>query len=705
MELVEGRRIDEDCDERRMAVDERVALAVTLCRAIEHAHRRGVLHRDLKPSNVLVGAEGGGPLPKIIDFGIAKVVRGAAEGDSLTRDGGMLGTPEYMSPEQAGGRGDLDTRCDVYSLGAMLYQSISGCLPFPSDRLRSGPLEARRILVEEEAPAPESGFAALGEEAAAAVARCRSTDVRSLRRTLRGDLRWIAARAMEKDRERRYGSAAELGADLERYLRREPVAAGPPSRLYRLRRLAARHRVALTAAAAVLVSLTAGLVATSLALRQANAARREAEQHAAVAEAVSRFLDADLLGAGNPHRPGDRELSVRELLDRAANRIEKGFQGPPTVEAGVRSSLSDAYWGLGLREAAVTQRERALAIQRRELGPEHAATLNSAAELSAALRDVGRTQESEEILATALPAARRALGPDHVTTLALERVEGQLAHSRGELERAERLFKAVLEKAERGAGDTLLAARLTSDLGSIADRLGRPGRLERARSVYEAYRRHHGDDHDQTAVAMLNLAVMLAREGRLDEAEPMLRAVLERHRRILGEEHERTVMDKIALSGVLRRKGRLEEARQLAEEAYLKSAAVRGPFEALQVRGNLARVLRDQGELAAAAGHLEEIVAVARRELGAKHDLTGRFLLDLGQVLTQLRRTAKAESALLEAHQLLLAAVGPAHPFVREAAQSLADLYEGSGSADKARRWRDAATPSPSPAARASPAA
>jgi serine/threonine protein kinase/tetratricopeptide (TPR) repeat protein len=675
MELVEGRRIDDDCDARRLPVDQRVALLATLCRAIEHAHRRGILHRDIKPSNVLVTEEGGAPLPKIIDFGLAKVLRGVAEGDSLTRDGGMLGTPEYMSPEQAGGRADLDTRSDVYSLGAMLYQLVTGALPFASERLRSGPLEARRILVEEEAPAPEARFASLGEQKPG-VAHCRSTDVRSLRRMLGGDLRWIVARAMEKDRERRYGSAAELGRDLERYLRKEPVWAGPPSRLYRLRRLAVRHRVAAAAAAGVLVSLSAGLVTTSLALRQANASRREAEQHAAVAEAVSRFLNADLLGAGAPHRPGDRELSVRELLDRAAKRLEKDFQGPPMVEAGVRNSLSDAYWGVGLRDVAVAQRERAIAIMRRVVGPEDAATLRVTADLCDALRIVGRLDEGEKCLATALPAAERVLGADHGTTLLFQRAAGMLAQNRGQLEEAEGIYQRLLERLQRPGGDTLLAATVTSDLVTVAERLGRPGRLERARSVYEAYRRHHGDDHDQTAIAMLNLGLTLAREGKLHEAEPLLRAVLERHRRILGPEHASTVTVEAALSGVLRRTGRLPEARELAEEAYSKSAAAMGTrsFEALQVRGNLARVLRDQGELEQAAAHLEGIVEVARRELGVKHDYTGRFLLDLGQVRSQQGRRAHAERTLLEAHQLLLAAVGPSHPFVKEASESLAAL-------------------------------
>jgi len=695
MELVEGRRIDRDCDERRLDVRQRVALVVTLCRAIEHAHRRGVLHRDIKPSNVLVADDAGRPAPKIIDFGIAKLLI-TAEGESPTlTEGGLIGTPEYMSPEQADGRRDLDTRTDVYALGVLLYQLVSGALPHDARRLRSGPLEARRILTQEEPRTPEAAFTALGDGTAEAAAR-RSCSVASLKRTLSGELRWALARAMEKDRERRYGSAAELAADLERYPRPEPLQAGPPSRLYRLRRLAVRHRVAVAAAAAVLLSLSLGLGASVLALRRATLARAEAERQAAVARAVSGFLTGDLLGSGAPHRPGDRELSVRELLDRTAARLEEDAQDPPVVEAGVRNALAEAYWGLGLRDVSLVQRERALRILTDAVGPEDPDTLGVSVELGAGLRFAGRIDEAQRVLEANLPVAERTLGPDHRTTLRLRRLEAMLAQSRGELEKSEAMLLPLLERVERAGDDTLLAAMLNTDLRTVEERLGRPDRVGRARKVYEAYRAHYGDDHDQTAVAMLNLAIGLARDGRRAEAEPLLRAVLDRHRRILGPEHPRTVMDEIALSGLLRLEGRLDEARQLAEEAFQASPAAFGggdAFQRLQVETNLARALRAQGELAEAARHMRAVVAAARSELGPEHDMTARFVLDLGQVLAEMNAGDEAERTLLEAHRLLLGAVGPSHPFVAEAAASLADYYERRGAAEKARRWREGAGP------------
>ena len=601
MELVEGRRIDEDCDQRGLPVRERVALVATLCRAMEHAHRRGVLHRDLKPSNVLVTDEAGQPLPKIIDFGIAKVLFGPSESDLATQQGGMLGTPEYMSPEQAAGRGDLDTRSDVYSLGVMLYQLVAGTLPFDSARLRSGPVEAQRILASEDVPAPAGRLAALGAEAEA-VARSRGCSARALGRLLAGELRWVLARATEKDRERRYGSAAELASDLERYLRHEPVLAGPPSRAYRLRQLVRRHRLAVAAGFAVFVSLSAGLLSTGLALGQANRARREAEQHAAVAEAVNRFLDADLLGAGAPHQPGDRDLTVRELLDRAAARLEHGFDGPPVVEAGVRASLAEAYWGLGLREASAGQWERAAALRTRQLGPEHPDSLRALVEWGTTLCQTGRLAEAEGILADGLPAAQRALGPDHHTTLLFRRLEGLIARNRGRLSEAERTFVSLLEQVRRVDSDDLHLAEAANDLAVVQDRLGRPGAAERHRTVYEAYQRHYGDDHDQTALAIYNYGMALAREERLAEAEPLLRGVLERHRRILGPRHLRSLQDATSVSGLLRRLGRLPEARTLAEEACegVIASGAGESFEGLLIRTNLARVLRQQGELGAA---------------------------------------------------------------------------------------------------------
>jgi eukaryotic-like serine/threonine-protein kinase len=698
MELVGGRRIDDDCDERRLAIPDRIRLLTTVCRAVEHAHRRGVLHRDLKPSNILVADEGGVPLPKIIDFGIAKALSEVGgETTLVTRRGSFIGTPEYMSPEQAEGRDDLDTRSDVYSLGVLLYRLVSGVLPFDPERLRSGVGEARRILAEEDAPAPA---ARLGpdEAGAAEIADRRGTDPRSLRRSLQGELRWILARALARDREGRYGSAAELAADLDRYLSGAPVLAGPPTRRYRFAKFARRHRVALSAAGSILLTLVAGLVAVSIALHQAVLARQEAEQHAAVAQAVSRFLDVDLLGAGKPHAPGDRELTVRDLLERASARLEAGFDGPPIVEAGIRSSLAEAYHGLGDEETSLRHRRRAVELRREVLGPEHPETLDETVELGLTLLSAQQLDEAGELLDRGLPVARRVLGADGRTTLRFLTLSGRIAQARGDLRSAARIFSDVLSKVRRVApGDDLLLGEATNDLAVVQHRLGDPESVTRMREVYEAFRRHFGDDHDQTAKALFNLAMTMASFGQLEASEPYFRAVLDRQRRIFGADSVQTVETATALSGLQRRLGHLAESRELAEEAYRGIVAARGEetFVSLQVRTNLARVLRAQGDLAGAAAHMKAVVAIARRILGDAHDYTGRFILDFGEIEAQLGHRDEAEKLLLEAHGKLLAALGAGHPFTREARSSLAELYEQAGDHGRAESWQRGEPTSP----------
>jgi hypothetical protein len=359
MELVDGVPIDNFCDEHRLTIAQRLELMVSVCRAVEHAHRRGVLHRDLKPSNVLVAErDDGSAVPKIIDFGIAKALAGAGAASLVTREGGLIGTPEYMSPEQASGSLDVDTRTDVYALGVLLYRLIAGVLPIPSERLRGvGPIEVHRILSTGESPPPIERLSTLGAEAEDIAVR-RGTTLPWLRRVLMGELRWVVAKALARDREERYGSASELAADVERYLRGEPLQAGPPSAVYRARKLVRRYRVAIAAASAVVLSLAGGLIATSLALRDANRARVEAERQAAIAGAVNRFLNEDILGAGGPQRPADRELSIDEILDRAANKLEQGFEGPDEVKAALHQSLANAYARLGRSQLALEHFER-----------------------------------------------------------------------------------------------------------------------------------------------------------------------------------------------------------------------------------------------------------------------------------------------------------------------------------------------------------
>jgi serine/threonine protein kinase len=321
MELVEGEKITDFCDRRRLDVGQRLELFIQICLAIQHAHQKGIIHRDIKPSNVLVRLHDGVPVPKVIDFGIAKATAADfGENTTFTAFDKFLGTPAYMSPEQASGSGqDVDTRSDIYSLGALLHELLTGHPPFDPTRLQKAGLEEmRRIVQEEEPPVPSAKVASLPAEVAQQVGECRSTDPHKLAQHLKGDLDWIVMKAMEKDRQRRYATVQGLATDVQRHLRHEPVNAGPPGRRYRLRKLVRRNKVAFTAGSLVVIALTAGFGTSTWRYFREKEARREAD-HARANESMLR-----------------ERAEFREALAQAAVKIQHGdLAGADALMAGV----------------------------------------------------------------------------------------------------------------------------------------------------------------------------------------------------------------------------------------------------------------------------------------------------------------------------------------------------------------------------------
>ncbi|MCU0867000.1 MAG: serine/threonine-protein kinase [Planctomycetes bacterium] len=311
MEYTPGANLVAFCDRRRLGVDARLRLFLAVCSAVQHAHQRGIIHRDLKPSNVLVSEVSGAPMVKVIDFGIARPAAGEAAAHALpTRAGDVVGTFDYMSPEQALGGVDVDTRTDIHALGVMLYELLTGVLPFAKARLHRLPLaQVQQFLAHAEPPRPSTEVTRAGASDAAAV---RASEPGQLRRRLRGDLDWIVLKAMARERAQRYASASELAADLQRHLACEPVLAGPPSARYRLGKFVRRHRGAVLAAAAVLLAIGAGFVATWLAMQQARAAEaREVVR----AEALRRQLYANQVTLAQQAIERGEAVVARQLLE------------------------------------------------------------------------------------------------------------------------------------------------------------------------------------------------------------------------------------------------------------------------------------------------------------------------------------------------------------------------------------------------------
>ena len=436
MELVRGATITDFCDQNQYSAAERLKLFVSVCHAIQHAHHKGVIHRDIKPSNVMVALNDGMPVVKIIDFGVAKAIGVQLTENSLfTANGQMVGTPAYMSPEQASmSRVDVDTRSDVYSLGVLLYELLTGTTPIETIRLRdAGYSEIVRLIREVEPPRPSTRLLALGTSATL-VAGNRASDPRHLCRLLSGDLDWIVMKALEKDPNRRYRSPGSFADDVERYLRSEAIQARPPSTAYRIAKFGARHRVAVVAAVAVAVSLLGGTaLATWQAMRareaesQALAARdnaaeqlRQAKRSEARISAVLKFFQGKVLSAPRPKgQEGglSRDATVREALDRAEPEIATAFVGEPLVEASIRNTLGVSYWYLGQQEKALKQQERAVALRCQELGPAHPETVGAMNDLAIVLNRMGKFAEEQKILEVVVAVKRRTLGPEDPVTL------------------------------------------------------------------------------------------------------------------------------------------------------------------------------------------------------------------------------------------------------------------------------------------------
>jgi serine/threonine protein kinase len=471
MELVKGVPITEYCDSNRLSPAERLGLFTEVCHAVQHAHQKGIIHRDLKPSNVLVTLHDGKPVPKIIDFGVAKATsQRLTERTMFTHYGQMIGTPAYMAPEQAEMSGlDMDTRSDIYSLGVLLYELLTGTRPFDEKQLReAGYGEMLRIIREQEPPKPSTRLSTL-KDTLASVAAQRHTEPARLTRLVRGDLDWIVMKTLEKDRTRRYETANGLALDIQHYLVHEPVLASPPSKIYRMRKFLRRHRTGVAAGSAVFLALAAGLVAATTGFFEANrerriavAARLEAEdqrrkaeqaaeqarQSAEEARAVTAFFQ-ETLASIDPRRARGREVTVREVFDRIAKEVGEKFAKQPLTEAAIRTALGSTYGGLGDYAASSIHFSAAAEIRRRLLGEGHPDTLGSMDSLAGVLKDQGKYAEAEQVIRPVVEIRQRVLPNEHPDTVdAMHQLADMLIFQDKNAE-AEQLYRQVLPVRER----------------------------------------------------------------------------------------------------------------------------------------------------------------------------------------------------------------------------------------------------------------
>jgi len=646
MELVKGVPLTEYCDTHKLDTSDRLALFIQVCHAVQHAHQKGVIHRDLKPSNILVMIQDDQPVPKVIDFGIAKALAQPLTERTLVTDYGQpIGTPAYMSPEQAEMSGlDVDTRTDIYALGVILYELLVGRLPI--DPMEVGmPVFLARLAQRDTNPAtPSSKLNTLGQ-AARAVTSARRTGLKELRKELQGDLDWIIMKAMDPDRTRRYETANGLALDIHRHLNHEPVTARPPSAMYRLSRFARRNRAAVVAGVAVAIALVAGTTVATIGLVRATRAEAEARREAETARQVSSFLTG-IFEVSNPGEALGNTVTARELLDRGAARIGTELAGEPLIQARMMLTMGSVYRRLGLFSQSQPLLEQAIALAESQLPADHPAVDESVLELARLAVQQGRFAVAESLFRRSLSARERILGPDDPGLATVLSGLGAMFIGRGRYPEAESVLgRAVELRSRSGLPEDAEHARLLRNLASAY--LG-DGKYAEAEPIFlqslAIYERVVPEDHPDLGRVLSNLGIVYYQLGRYDEAERYYVRAEAIFEKTLGPTHPNVASANINLGEIAWHRGRLDEAERRLRRALeiMQQRLQPGHPSIATAEYDLANVLRDQGRLAEAEPRYRRALALREAALGADSPALAEVLRDYA---TLLRRSGRGEEA------------------------------------------------------------
>ncbi|MGQ0720942.1 MAG: protein kinase domain-containing protein [Candidatus Eiseniibacteriota bacterium] len=685
MEYVPGVPITTYCEREHLRIRDRLELFLDVCDAIQHAHQKGVIHRDIKPSNVLVALRNGAAAPKVIDFGIVKATTEAlAGGTVMTSEGMIVGTLAYMSPEQAGAADAVDTRSDIYSLGVVLYELLAGSPPFDAELLRSSALsDAVRVIREEEPPALAVRVTRGGEEGVAKIAQGRSVEPRRLLRELRGELHWITLRALEKDPDRRYASAAELSADIRRYLANEPVLAGPPRTLVRLRKYARRHRVGVTAALVVLLAIIAGGIAAGVGFRRSLLSERRAQREATSARQVAAFL-VELFQSSTPDRARGETVTARKLLDEGARRIQVSAMDDPEVRASLLSTLGNAHVELGLYDEGVALLREALVTTQAAEPRDERRVAEQMAALAEGLEPIGKADSAGILLDAAIAILEE---PEHADADLLARSllrKGDLFYGRGEFVAADSLISVAIDMAE--AREDPDEAHLTDMYVMKASIAHRRYDLQEAEGHYLRALRLAEDSGRPTASVSIHggLAYVYAQLGDTENAVRHAEEGVRLARRIYSPDHPDLAGALSGQAAALQARGDVEQAIAAREEAIAILRAGSPEQERLAHELNTAGlVYRFTGQLDLAVARFEEACSLKRRIYGDENLRTAESVANLARCYADAGLNVRADSTY-RAAITVLDRFDPTSLFTVYAYMGYANLCRDAGRADQA---------------------
>jgi serine/threonine protein kinase len=708
MELVRGIKITDYCDQNKLSTSQRLELFIQVCHAIQHAHQKGIIHRDIKPSNILVTLHDGVPVPKVIDFGIAKATEGRlTDATVYTQLHQFIGTPAYMSPEQAEMSGlDIDTRSDIYSLGVLLYELLAGSTPFdPNELLASGIDAMRKIIREKEPMRPSTRLATLRGAELTTTAMRRSVETSRLAKLLRGDLDWVVMKCLEKDRTRRYETANGLAVELRRYLSNEPVMARPPSQVYRARKAIGRNKLVFAAVSSVVLALGAGAVVSTWLLFRAihaeTSIRKERDATAQArqqADAINKFLTEHLLFMATPDENArEHHVTMEEVFESYARDLDKDpeLARKPQVKAALRLALGKTYYKLGNPVEAERHLLDALNLRRNALGPTHVDTLIAQAAL-VECRVVGlrKFDQGDAMGLEAWQGLAKQLGRENPETVeAMFSYFAAVAIPANRNSEAEVLGRELLALREKVNGSD--DYRTTDMLGNLAFIMAAQGKYADAekytREEQARFRRTGYADREGALYSVNNLALFRLFQGDNLEPEKLLLEAIPRAIRVQGAEHPVTLTLQHNLARVYADQGRLPEGEALAREVLPKRRRVTPGHENLaRTLLILGRILVQKGAFDDAEALLQEALSILREKYATKGNLIAQTENELGAIRLARHQVSEASVYLTRVPEEFLKPNIDASPRETKAGlQRLVEYYQAVEKPELARKWQN----------------